>query len=91
MATIETFRTAFRTERATVRPRPPRTPLLVHAGRAAGRLVTLLPRLRTAAFSIGGLAGITAGAFQVHTGLGLAAGGLSLLVLEYLTSDSGPR
>lgn len=89
MATIDTFSTAFRAERANRRPRRPRTPLLVRAGRLTARILPSLHALRTAVLSLTGLGCLTAAAWTVALPLGLAALGVSALVIEYLTSDGG--
>lgn len=80
---------AFRTERAATRPRRPRTPLLVHAARLAARVLPRAGQLRRAALSLGGFGCLTAAAWTVAMPLGLAAAGISALLVEYLTSDGG--
>lgn len=68
-----------------------RTPLLAVLGRAAAWAVVRLPQARTALLAVGGFALLTAAAWMVAVPLGLAAGGVSLLVLEYLSGDDGRR
>lgn len=80
-----TFLQAYRAERRTAAPRPPRTPLLVRAGRLIARLLPRWATIRTATLSVTGFGLITAAAWTLHTTAGLAAGGISLLVLEALS------
>ena len=83
----------FREELARIRERPARPdrrPILAVLAVMAARLVVRLPRARTALLSIGGFGSLTAAAWSVSLPAGLAAAGLSLLVLEYL-ADDGPR
>jgi hydrogenase/urease accessory protein HupE len=70
---------------------PAREPLLATLGRLAARLVVALPRARTAALSVGGFGCLTAAAWMVAVPAGLAAAGVSLLVLEYLSGEEGRR
>ena len=86
MATPSTFLTAFRTQRASAIPRRRRTPLLVHLGRFAARILPTLAGLRTVVLSVAGFGALTAAAWTVALPLGLAAAGVSLLLLEYLGS-----
>lgn len=80
------FTSAFAAERATVASRRnPRTPLLARAGRLAARLLPTLAVIRTLVLSVAGLGALTAAAWLVAVPLGLAAAGLALLVLEWLT------
>ena len=73
-------------------PRPQRTPILVHAGRLAGRVAArALPRLRAArtaamCWSSAGLA--TWAGWQTDPRLGAAVAAGSLLVLEAFSGDS---
>ncbi|MFF4479459.1 hypothetical protein ACFY1A_20905 [Streptomyces sp. NPDC001520] len=53
------------------------------------KLMPLWGQARTAVLTLAGFGGLTAAAWTVTPGLGLAAGGVSCLVLEYLTSDGG--
>lgn len=86
---MSVFTEAYRVERAarTQRARPARTPLLVHAGRLAARALPSWETARTVALSYGGFGALTWAAFEVATPLGLAAAGVSLLVLEALGGD----
>jgi hypothetical protein len=68
-----------------------RTPVLVHLGRLAARAVAGLPRLRTATMSVGGFGCLVAAAWMVAVPAGLAAAGVSLLVLEYLSGEQEGR
>lgn len=77
---------AFATERqAATKPRTPRTPLTIRAARAAARLLPRWATVRTAALSVAGFALLTGAAWHLHTAAGLAAAGLSLLLLEALS------
>ena len=71
--------------------RPARRPLLVTLALLAARLVAALPRMRTALLSVAGFALLSAAAWMVAVPLGLAAAGLSLLVLEWLAEPGGRR
>lgn len=53
------------------------------------KLAPLWGQARTAVLTLAGFGGLTAAAWTVALPLGLAAGGVSCLVLEYLTSDTG--
>jgi hydrogenase/urease accessory protein HupE len=64
-----------------------RTPVLVHLGRLAAKMMVALPRARTVAMSVGGFGCLVAAAWTVAVPAGLAAAGVSLLVLEYLSGD----
>lgn len=91
MAMLSVLTTAYRTERATQRPRPPRTPLLARAGRTLARTLPTWRTIRTALLSLTGFGLLSAAAWTISLTLGLAAAGLSLLIVEYLTADSGSR
>lgn len=91
MALLGTFTTAFKDERAITHRRTPRIPLLVRAGRLAGRLLPSLLALRTLLLSVCGFALITAAFWTLNLAAGLAAAGISLLVLEYLTASGSER
>lgn len=82
-----TARQAFHAERQARAgtPRPPRTPLTVRAARLAARVLPRWSTIRTATLSASGFGLLTAAAWQVHTVAGLAAAGISLLVLEALS------
>jgi hydrogenase/urease accessory protein HupE len=85
---------AYDAERARLRMLPavpPRTPLLALLGLFLARLVVALPRLRTLALSVGGFGCLVAAAWAVAIPAGLAAAGLSLLALEYLSGEDGRR
>lgn len=90
MALLESFTGAYKAERATARPRKHRTPLLVRAGRLAARALPNLVALRTLLLSVLGFGLISAAFWTLSLAAGLAAAGISLLVLEYLTA-SGDR
>ena len=84
----------FQDELARLRARPARDgrrPLLATLAVLAARLVAAAPRARTALLSLAGFGCLTAAAWSVSLPAGLAAAGLSLLVLEYLTADGGKR
>lgn len=54
------------------------------------KLAPLWTQARTAVLTVAGFGGLTASAWTgLGTWAGLAAGGLSCLVIEYLTSDGG--
>jgi hypothetical protein len=89
MAMLSAFTGAYRQERAAARPRPPRTPLLVRAGRLTARLLPRARALRTAALSLAGFGCLDFAAWQFNHIAGWAAIGISVLLLEYLTSDGG--
>jgi hypothetical protein len=72
-------------ERLAVVPAPRREPILAVAGRLLARGLHVLPKLRTAALTVGGFGCLTAAAWLVAVPLGLVAAGVSLLVLEWLT------
>ena len=80
------FSDAFNAERAEIaaRPKRQRTPILVKAGRLAARALPRWETFRRAALSVGGFGLLTAAAWTISLGLGLAAAGVSLLVLEML-------
>jgi len=84
---------AYADERARLREVPAvrRRAALATLGMLLARLVVALPRLRAAALSVGGFGCLTAAAWTVAMPLGLAAAGVSLLVLEWLTSDESGR
>lgn len=89
MAAIPAYLTATRTRDATVLGR------LLGAARAAapgvGRwLARSGRRVRTAALTVGGLGSISAAAWAVAVPLGLVAVGVSLLLVEYLSTPSEP-
>ena len=89
MATLQAFTSAYRTERAARRPRTPRTPLLVRAARAAARLLPRWRQVRTVTLSLAGFGLLSAAAWTVALPLGLAAAGISVLLLEHLTAGDG--
>ncbi|WP_084965267.1 hypothetical protein [Thermoactinospora rubra] len=77
---------AFRAERATTsRPRPPRTPYTVRAARWLARRLPRWHTIRTLTLSTAGFGLLTAAAWTLHIAAGLAAAGISLLVLEALS------
>lgn len=85
---------AYRAERTSQlatnghRPRRPRTPLLVHAGRLAARAVHRWHAVRTVVLSVAALCLATAAAWtQFGLSAGLGAAAVSLLVLELLSGE----
>lgn len=87
MAMLSAFTTAYRTERATRRPRAPRTPVLVRVARLAARRLPPWKQVRTGALSLAGFGCLTAAAWTIGLTYGLAAAGVSVLLIEYLTGD----
>lgn len=83
MALLQGFTSAYTAGRAA-RPHRTRTPLTIRAGRALARLLPRWETVRTAALTTTGLALLDAAAWQWTTWAGLAATGVSLLVLEAL-------
>jgi hypothetical protein len=88
MALLGTLTSAYAAERSARRPRRTRTPLLVHAGRLAARVLPRWATIRTLLLSLAGFGCLTAAAWSVATWAGLAVAGVSLLLIEYLTSSS---
>jgi hypothetical protein len=84
-----TFGQAFRIERHSrdATSRPPRTPYTVRAARVLARLLPRWAALRTLLLSVAGFGLLTAAAWYIAVPLGLAVGGISLLVLEALSGD----
>jgi hypothetical protein len=82
---LQAARASFREERAAHRPRTARTPLLVRVARLAARALPRARALRTAALSIVGFGCLTAAAWTVALPLGLAAAGVSVLFIEFLS------
>jgi hypothetical protein len=90
MTTMQTFTD----ELARLRARPARAarrPLLATLAVLAARVVAAVPRARTALLSVAGFGCLTAAAWSIAVPAGLAAAGVSLLVLEYLADDGGRR
>jgi hypothetical protein len=85
------LREAFEHERAQLRAIPSPEPVLARLGRLAARLAARWPSLRSAVLQIGGLGCLSAAAWKVNGAAGLAVTGLSLLVLEYLSSGTSRR
>lgn len=85
------FRDGFAQQRATRKARPPRTPLLARAGRLAARVLPTWQTVRTTTLSVAGFGAISYGAYEWIEPLGYAAAGVSLLLIEYLTSSGGSR
>jgi hypothetical protein len=84
---LSTLTSAYRAER-TARPvRAPRIPLLVRVGRLAARVLPRWKQFRTTVLHLAGFGLLTAAAWTIALPLGLAAGGLSLLVLDYLAGE----
>lgn len=89
-----TTTTAFSDELAKLRAarkQRERTPLLVVLARLAARLVAGLPRLKTATLTVSGFGCLCAAAWMVAVPLGLAAAGVSLLLLEWLSGEEQRR
>lgn len=84
---LNAFTTAYKTERASTRSRAPRTPLLVRAARLAARTLPRWKQARTTVLHLAGFGLLTAAAWTVALPLGLLAGGLSLLLLDYLAGE----
>mgnify|MGYP000683231453 CR=1 FL=1 len=84
---MTTFWDTFTSERATraARPKPPRTPYTVRAARWLARRLPRWAAVRTAILSISGFGLLTTAAWTVHIAAGLAAAGISLLILEALS------
>lgn len=85
MASWSALTEAFRSERAAATPKPARTPLTVRAARWAARRLPRWQAARTATLSVSGFGLISAAAWHLHTVAGLAAAGVSLLILEALS------
>lgn len=90
MATLSlrSFGQTFKAERANRAPRRHRTPLLTRVAKLAAHTLPTWSALRTFILTIAGLSLLTTAAWTVAIGLGLAAAGVSLLVLEWLLSGS---
>lgn len=78
-------RQAFSTERAARKTRPPRTPLTVRAARRLARMLPSWQGFRTFMLHLAGLGLLSAAAWQISMALGLAAAGVSVLILEALS------
>lgn len=85
MAMLSTFTGAYRAQRAVAKPKRPRTPLLARLGRLAARALPTWQGFRTFTLSTAGFGALTAAAWTIALPAGLAAAGVSLLLLEYLT------
>lgn len=86
MTTATSALGAFRSAREARRERTT-APLLITLAVFLGRHLPSWRRFRTATLSIGGFAFLDLAAWNLHYVAGLAAIGLSLLVLEALGSD----
>lgn len=90
MAFSGTVRSSYAAERAAGRLKRRRRSLLTLAasalGAAAGRLFPSWAALRTLVLTLAAFGLIDTAAWQWHTWAGLVVTGLSLLVLEWLTS-----
>lgn len=85
---MTTFTEAFRAERSAARaPRAPRIPYTVRAARWLARHLPAWHTLRTLLLSVAGFACLTAAAWTIHLAAGLAAAGVSLLILEALSGS----
>lgn len=93
MATISTLTSAYRHERATATPKPPRTPYTIRAARSIGtfaaRHLPAWAALRTLILTLAAFGFIDTAAFHFGRWVGFAAIGVSLLVVEALTGPSG--
>ncbi len=83
MALLQGFTSAYTAGRAA-RPTTSRTPLTVRAGRTLARVLPRWETIRTAVLTTAGLGLLDAAAWHWTTWAGLAATGVSLLVLEAL-------
>lgn len=81
--TTATFSDAFKAARAARKERTT-TPLLVTIATFLGRHVPSWKRVRTTALTVSGFGFLDIAAWQLHTVAGLAAVGISLLILEAL-------
>lgn len=86
MATLQAFTSAYRAERAARRRRT-RTPLLICVARLLARTIPTWRKVRTTLLSLAGFGCLTAAAWTVNLTLGLAAAGLSVLLVEFLSGD----
>lgn len=75
-----------------VRAGPPRTPVLAKLARAGRALAARInwAAARTPVLALAGFGCLTAAAWAVAVPLGLAAAGVSLLLLEVLSGDDKP-
>jgi hypothetical protein len=87
MVSLAAATEAFRAGREQRAARPPRTPLVVKAARAAGRVLPTWRRVRTATLQVTAFGLIDWAAFEWHLIPGLVATGVSLLVLEALGGE----
>lgn len=85
MASWTAATTAYRQARAERAARRPRVPLTVRAARWAGRRLPAVAAVRTFVLSVAGFGLLTLAAWELHHAAGLAAGGVSLLILEALS------
>lgn len=83
------FGQAYKAARANRPPRQQRPPILATLGRLLGRLLPTWAAVRTLVLSLAGFGLLVTAAFTLHVAAGLAASGVCLLVLEYLTSSGG--
>ena len=88
MATLSrrSFGQTFKAERANRAPRRPRTPLLTRVAKLAAHTLPSWSALRMFVLTVAGLGLLTGAAWTVCLALGLAAAGVSLLLLEWLLS-----
>ena len=87
MAMLGTLTTAFAAERRIAKPKRRRTPLLARAGRLAARVLPTWQSTRTFILHVAGFGCLSYAAWQVSMAFGLAAAGVSLLILEWLTGS----
>ncbi len=83
---LGSFGRTYKAERANRAPRRPRTPLLVRAAKLAAAVLPTWSAFRTFVLTVAGLGLLTFAAWTVSLALGLAAAGVSALLLEWLLS-----
>jgi hypothetical protein len=85
--TVSTFTAAFHNERATRRPRAPRTPIAVRLGRLAAKTLPRFAALRRTVMITAGFGALSYAAYEVAHPAGIAAAGVSLLLLDWLSGS----
>jgi hypothetical protein len=78
-----TARAAFSNARATRTPKPPRTPLAIQLGRLAAKLTPRWAALRALTLDTGGLGLLSFAAWELAHPAGIAAAGVSCLLLSW--------
>lgn len=86
MTTATQAYAAARAQRES-KPRKERTPLLVRAGRFAGRYLPSWERARTTVLQLSGLGCIDYGLFEWNPIAGFVGTGISLLVVDAFSGD----